>query len=270
MSVRSGFIVCVARDAGEDCVIRRIRMAVSTGGPLAQMRAGVDGEPCVVKRRAGPGGGVVAGRASGWECRSHVVGIGGGCENSLVARVTIRRRAGVASAHVAIRASHRGMRSGQREHGLAVVKNRRHPGRGVVAYLAIRGEPAGDMVRSGCLLELRQVARNARGAQPHEHSAGVAVAASQRGVETGEREQRLGVVKRRVEPRCRAVADRTIRGKSGGHVVGIGGGLKRTAVARIASRRRGGKRACGMALGTGKTNMRPGQRELGHGGVVER
>ena len=97
----------------------------------------------------------------------------------------------------------------------------------------------------------------------------MAVAARERGVEAGEREQSLGVIKGSVQPGGRAVADRTIRGEAGGNVIGICGGLERCAVATVASRGRGRKRSGLVALGAGQANVRAGERKFRHRRVVE-
>src|SRR5207302_698798 len=90
-------------------------------------------------------------------------------------------------------------------------------------------------------LEIRQMARDARGAGQVVVIAGVALGALQTSVRAGQGEAGSGVIKVRPRPRCGAVADRTIRWEPGSHVARIIGRLEIGHVARSASRIRAGQ-----------------------------
>ena len=149
----------------------------------------------MVELCSGPCRSVMASLAGCGERGRHVVRAGRPCVLRFVAGVAIRRRTCVATAHMAVRACDRGMRSSQWEHCLAVIENRRHPRCRVVAHLAIRGEAAAHVVGICCFLEIRQMASHASGAEPDEHPAGMACATGQRNVRSGQRERRFGMVK---------------------------------------------------------------------------
>lgn len=54
IAIRRRLVMGMACDAREDGIIRRVRVAIGAGSPLAGVSPGVDREPCVVERRAEP------------------------------------------------------------------------------------------------------------------------------------------------------------------------------------------------------------------------
>lgn len=139
-----------------------------------------------------------------------------------------------------------------------------------MAYLAIRWESAGDVVRVRCLLEVRLVAGDAGGAETDEHPGGMATAACERYMRSRQRECRLGVIEYGAQPIRRAVADRAVGGEAGGNVVRVRGALKVFVVAPRASRRRAGEGAVHVALRASEADVRSGQGKLRLRVVVER
>lgn len=92
-------IVLMTENALENCIIRRIDVAIGAGIPLFPMFAGIDREVLRVMvpicRR--PSAGCVAALALGWEIGSLVIGVGGAVVSGLVARVAQHRRIDVAT-----------------------------------------------------------------------------------------------------------------------------------------------------------------------------
>lgn len=188
MAVGRRLVVRVARYAGEDRVIARIGVAIGTGGPLAVMRAGVDGEPGVVESRTQPGRRVVTRTACSRERSCDVVRIRYALIVGLVTRVTIGRRAGVLTIHVTTGTSDLDMRSRERECRGRMIERRRLPCGGVVAHRAIRREARCDMVRTLRTVVIVLVARHAGSAQSSVFAAGVARDTGKRNVRAGQRE----------------------------------------------------------------------------------
>lgn len=231
MCVRGCFVMRVARDAGEDRVVAGVGMAITAGGPLALVRAGVDGKPRVIEAGPCPCRGVVAGGAGGGESRGDVVRIRSGLVFRLVTGEAVGWSAGVAAVDVATGAGNFGVRTRQRKRSVVVIERGRHPRAGVVADLAIRGEPGADVVRVGGLLEVGLVARDAGRAESGKHAAGVTTGAGQADVRAGERERGFGMIESRTRPAGGAVAHGAVCREARSHVVGVGGGLKVLAVA---------------------------------------
>jgi len=75
-----------------------------------------------------------------------------------VTRSAVGRCAGILAAHVARRTCNRRVRAGQREYSLTVVEIRRRPRNRRVARLASRRETTLDMVRTGRLVEVVDMA----------------------------------------------------------------------------------------------------------------
>lgn len=163
--VHRRLVMCVTSYACEDCEIRRIGVAIGTRSPFTLVRARVDGEPRVIEDGARPTGCVVACGARGGECRSHVVRVRHTGVVSLVARVTICRRARIFATDMTVRTLHRRVRSRQRKRRPAVVEVRRRPGRGAVANLACLRETCRDVIRVGRVIKVREMARIAECAQ---------------------------------------------------------------------------------------------------------
>ena len=198
-----------------------------------------------------------------------MVRIGDGRVLRLMARVAVSRSARVASADVAIGAGNRRVCTRKREERLDVIEDRGDPCTRVGAYLAIRRESAGDVVRIRCLLEVRLVAGDAGGAETDEHPAGMATTACERYMRTRQRECCLGVVEYGAQPIRRAVADRAVVGEAGGNVIGIRGLLEGRKVASRTLRWRAGKTSACVTLRAGNSGMCSGERENG-GAVIKR
>lgn len=115
--------VRVAGDTGERRIICAVHVACGASDPHGLVvRSGIDGEPGVIERGPGPGGGVMAGLASGRKGRGNMVRVGGTRVLRLVARIAIRRCGREVSVDVTTGAGHRGVRSRQRKDGLAVIE----------------------------------------------------------------------------------------------------------------------------------------------------
>jgi hypothetical protein len=61
------FRVLVAGYARKHCEVSRVRVAIAAGRPLAGVSSGIDREPGMIERRAGPGGRSMACRTGGRE-----------------------------------------------------------------------------------------------------------------------------------------------------------------------------------------------------------
>ena len=88
------------------------------------VRPGKDGEPGVIECRARPCRGVVARLARGREAGGNVVRVGRARVQRFVARIAVRGSGGEVTVYMATGASHRGVRSGQRERCVVVVESR--------------------------------------------------------------------------------------------------------------------------------------------------
>lgn len=100
----------------------------------------------VIEGRRLPGARRVAARARVRKIRRGMIGICRALKITLMARETIRRRAGELIVHMALAAHHGEMRAGERKARAVVVEIGRPPGIKRVAHLAIVREIAGDMV----------------------------------------------------------------------------------------------------------------------------
>ena len=85
----------------------------------------------------------------------------------------------------------------------------------------------------------------------------------------GQRKHSFGVVKRCIEPRRGAVAERAIGGETRGDVVGIRGGSEGLVVATVAASRRACERAARVALTASESDVGSGELELRHRVVIE-
>ena len=97
-------------------------------------------EPRVVKHSTRPRRGCVASRAGRGESRRHVIGIGRSRIVRLVAGIAVSGRSRKNIVDVATRASHRNVRSGQRERRVVVVECRTRPACRGVAHGTVSGE----------------------------------------------------------------------------------------------------------------------------------
>ena len=239
----------------------------------------------MVKRAAGPVGGVVALLAQCWKARLHVVRVRGVVEIGLVAghaRRGVGQIVGPARTErraVTLCALQRSVGSVQRKTRSGVIKRRARPGSGVVAQRASLREARLHVIRSRGAVEVGLVAGVARRAVRQVVSAGraegrvVALRALQRHVSAGQCESRGRVIERGTGPAGRVVALRAGLREAGLHVIRVARIIEVRLVAGDASR-------AGQAVGTGRAegcvvalialqrDVRARQRETG-GGMVE-
>ena len=114
--------VGVAVDAREHLVVGGIRMAVPASGPDFSVVTGINRELGMGESGSGPGGGGVTIRAGCGESGRCVVRVISGGVLSLVARVTVRRRARENVVDVAVGARRVYVGPGERELGGAVIE----------------------------------------------------------------------------------------------------------------------------------------------------
>ena len=164
MGIGACLVVRVTGNAREYRVVAGVRMAVGTGCPGVGVRAGIDGELAVCKRRAGPGGCRVAVGAGGRETGRGVVGIIRGLILRFVAGITIRGSTSENVIDVASGTGHVDMSACQREGRVVVVERSGAPGCGGVTDFASLRVSAGNVIRISRLLEIVQVAGDAGGA----------------------------------------------------------------------------------------------------------
>ena len=150
----------------------------------------------MVECRWPPGSRRVAPRAGRWQagrmsgvCRCNVL--------RLVAAETLQREAHILTVRMAVRARTRNMRTGEGEHGPAVIKCCRAPGRGRVAQRALRGEERADVSGIRGRSIIRRVASITCDRSACVHTGGMTVAALERDVGPCELEDCRAVVERR-------------------------------------------------------------------------
>ncbi len=116
-------------------------------------------------------------------------------------RCTLRAKTRELAAHVAARTGGRGMFAREwKTSGRIVIEDGPTPLCRRVARLASLRESCRRMIRIGCLLEIRQVARRTRRSQADELASHVAVRASRRRMFPGQRKLRRAVVEGRARP----------------------------------------------------------------------
>jgi len=236
-------------------------MAIGARCPDVGVRSRVDGKPGVVERRAGPRRGVVAGGASGGEVGRDVVRILDARVIRLVARIAVGRDRGVVVGDVARRAGYRDVRAGERERGVVVIKSGGSPVRGAVTYRAVQGEARLRVVGIGGLVVVADVTGVAVRGDGGVVVVYVTLRAGHGEVRTRERKHSGGMVESGPAPVDGAVALRAIRGKSGLHVIGVGGRVVIRHVATGTGARRGGEVVADVALRAGQRGVRSGERE---------
>ena len=155
---------------------------------------------------AGPGPNVMTLRAVGSELRRGVIHRGGAIVVTPVAGLAFGRGIGVVAAGVAPVALQARMPGRQGE--VTVVESSPHPGPGVVARGAIRADPAQDMIRVFCLLELPLVARIAVRRSRIIGSAHMALRAGRAGMTGGQRKEAMVVGS--APPLCHRMAAFTV------------------------------------------------------------
>lgn len=102
-----------------------------------------------------------------------------------------------------------------------MIESRWNPSASIVAELTGLRKPAGYVVRIRCAIEVFDVARSARRAEPDEYSRGVASGTGCVDVCSRERERGLGMIEDRTGPIGRGVTNRAVRGKPGSFVIWI-------------------------------------------------
>jgi hypothetical protein len=218
-------------------------------------------EPGVIERRTQPRGRRMTGLARGREPRSHMVRIGGSAVIRLVTRIAVRGRAGELTVDVATRAGHGGVGARQGKAGGVVIESGRRPRRGVVADLTLLRESRRLVIGIIRLVVIAEMARHAGCVRNLEIPAHVATGAGKLHMRAGQRKSCLVMVEASRRPGGRAVADRAIRGETGGGMIRIGGLLVVGKVAGGAIVRRPGKLSIHMTLHTG--NVHVGARSAG-------
>ena len=274
-------VIDISRDAGMPRIRlgRRVAVRALKHGIVVRVRmarganpvciAVVHREPRVVERRPEPTGRRVARGASGWKPCRGVIRIRGALIVRLMARVAICRRSREDPSDVAEVARHVHMRARQRKRRGAVIEGRVQPGRCGVAHGAILRITQGHVIRHtgvGCgVVVVLRVAAVASGRQRPLVIVGVARSTSHGGMRAGEGESRCVVIKGRIQPRRRAMAQRTILREIGGNVVrhtGVGCGVVVVLrVAAVASGRQSSLVIVGVASSTGHCRMGADQRK---------
>ena len=165
-------------------------------------------------------------------------------------------------------AGHGGVRPGQRERRIVVIKARRDPGACVVADFALLRIARSHMIRISGSVEVIQVASNARSTGEVVVSIQVALRALHAGVRSCQRKSGSGVVESRPGPVCGAVARITSLREPGLHMVRIRRALKVFQMTRCAGA--GGQTVvpAHVTLGALQCRMRAGQGKTSSG-VVE-
>lgn len=163
----------------------------------------------------------MAGRATSREACRDVVGVRGCLVLGPVTAVTIRRQRRVVVIHVAIGASHLGVRPRKRERCVVMVERRRCPGGRAMAYIALLRQSSRHVIGIGGSLKILQVAVHTSCAREVVVSVGVALRALHIGMGAGEWPAGSGVVEGGAGPVSRAVANLALLRESGRNVVGI-------------------------------------------------
>ena len=224
----------------------------------------------MVEAGSGPSRRCVARRAILREPGRHVVRRGGLLEIDQVAAHTRGVRQGEIVVHVALRASHCGVRAGQRKSALAVIEGGVLPARSVVAGFASSGKIPAPMIRVRSVRVILQVAARTGRGGAHELAADVALHAGHAGVHP--REWKCGefiVIEGRARPGQRRVAQRAILRKRRGHVVRILGANEIIDVATVAGGRQAGELVPHVALRARQCRVGSGQRETGKLRMIE-
>ena len=162
---------------------------------------------------------------------------------------------------MALVATHASVRAGERESELVVVEVGSHPVDRRVADAAILRETGRGMVRIRRLVEIDKVTGNALRAQCGELAVAVTLAATGRGVRSGEREFRLAVIEFGSQPLRRVVAEATILGETGGGVVRILRFIEINKMTGNALRAQRGELAAAVALVAGGGSVRARERK---------
>ena len=149
----------VAIDATEQRIVRRIGMAVITGGPLSTVCSRIDRE-LMVEGGTRPGRCGVAGLTCFGKSSREVIRIGYCFISRTVAAVAVHGSPRVTPSHMAARARDRGMSTRQRETRFAVVKNGSLPLGSAMASLAIRRKSCGAVIWIRRGIEIFKMARN--------------------------------------------------------------------------------------------------------------
>jgi len=186
-----------------------------------------------------------------------------------VAGDTLRAQVGELPTRVAGLALQGGVRPRERETAQRVVERRIRPGNRAVANGTIRGEPSGNVVRIGRLLEIRHVARRARGWHRSVAAVHVALRARHLGMRAVKRPARHGMVKVHVHPRTGVVAAAAAGGESGIDVIGIVGGSPILGMATEAVHRRAFKATAHVACRAVQRSVHAGEGKAGKTQVIK-
>jgi len=142
----------------------------------------------VIESRTGPVSRAVAKGTVHREACLHVIGICGLVEIRQVAAVAVSRHRGVVIIHVALRAGHRLVSTGERECSCRMVECRSGPVHGAVAERAVRWERGLRVIRISGLVVVRQVTAAADARRRRKIIADVALRTGRGGVSSGKSE----------------------------------------------------------------------------------
>ena len=170
---------------------------------------------------------------------------------------------------MALDAVNRGMRSGERERGVVVVKRRSGPCSCGVARVAGGREACGCMIGVCGAVPVSLVAAVTRSRQRCVVVVGVALRAGDRRMRTCQREPRVVVIERRRAPTTRRMADRAVGREARRYVVRIRCAAVVGLVARVTSRGCVGVVVVRVALRAGQRRMHARQRIIRVLRVVE-
>lgn len=165
------------------------------GGTNAISVAVIDIEPGMVEGCPCPAARRMAECARRWESRGNMGRTVGLLILRLVAAITIGEQVCVVVVHVTIRTRDLGVSARQGKRGVVVVKACRRPGCSAVANITLLRETSGSMVRVVRILIINQVAIHACRAGHAVIPLGMALAALQARMESGQR------------PSCRCVIE---------------------------------------------------------------
>lgn len=139
----------------------------------------------------------------------------------LVASVAVGGGRGVLAVRVALRASHRSVRAGEREGSQIMIEHRVLPAGRTVAGLALHGEIRLAMIRVGGRVVIVEMATGAVRRRSSEPACGMTSRACDTDVSAGQGKRRRRMIEFRVQPGDRGVAHTAILRKTGGDVVRI-------------------------------------------------
>lgn len=186
----------------------------------------------------------------------------------LMARIAVRRRAGVHIIDVAGGAGHGDMGARKRKGCVVVIERSGAPGRCGMADITGLRVAASDVVGAGGVVEVRQMAGDTSRGQGGILTIRMACGARQRKMRAGKSPTGLGVIENRAEPVGGGMAERAILRESRCDVIGIGGLVELSEMTPLALGRRSGELTVQVALRAGRADVGACKRES-HTGVIK-